>query len=934
MKKSVCVVLISIVLVVYGCGENQNFSDLLYKGFQDPPATARPFVRWWWNDNRVTIEETLRELDIMKEAGIGGFEMNPISAVNPSKASQDATIKLAWLSSEWNKVVKATADGARERGLIPDLLVGSGWPAGGRFLEPGEQIQIITVNKQELVGPAVFTGTVKDLTRAAVAMGGSRRREQLPENVNAKLIFLRLVHHPMQSFETGIDLMDRASSDGTVQFDIPDGKYLLYAGAWREGYRQVVGGCLGAEGPVVDHLNKKAVQKYLDRMSDALNPFFGGALGNSLRAMFFDSFELGHTNWTNDFAEQFKKRRGYDLVPYLHYMVDLDSIVAEPVVADSLKRLRYDFNITIIELFMERFMTTYTEWCHEHRVKSRSQAYGREAHPLDTSFLVDLPEGETWIWGAEKQPHPCTINRFVASAAHLSGKSVVSAESMTNPVTPFRILPSDIKSTDDLNFISGTTHTVLHGFNYSPPGVEFPGWVRFGCFFSEHNTWWPYFKRWADYNARISWIMQNSLAQARVAILTPEVDIWSTVGRPYHPFAEREVTTPWYIYELWKVFHQNGFNVEYISDSVLAGATFEEGTVIFGPRAYEVIILEDLQSILPKTAQQLEKFAESGGKIIYIGQTPHRSPSFKNASTNDELVKKSIDASLKINPKNVGIVTSPESDNILEWVKITMELFDVRPDVEISHPNAHLSQIYHKTAEHDIFFFTWSDTSQSIDFTARFKIEKKIPYVWNPETAERFRYPVKGHGSDLAIHLEPQESILLIFEPTEIDCPVFKKSIIDRHNSEILSTEWQVTFQHAVRDTSFTKQMNELVDIGQSDEEELNRFAGIVCYHSKFKTNDTSHTMLDLGKVFGISEVRLNDQPLGICWYGVHSYDVSNVLKQGENLLEVKVTTHLGNLLRGAPRNTSAGRYSWWYPAEKMGILGPVRLCKKNTVIE
>ena len=54
--------------------------DELWRVFHEPPISARPFVRWWWNGDKVTAKEILRELDVMKTAGIGGFELNPIRA--------------------------------------------------------------------------------------------------------------------------------------------------------------------------------------------------------------------------------------------------------------------------------------------------------------------------------------------------------------------------------------------------------------------------------------------------------------------------------------------------------------------------------------------------------------------------------------------------------------------------------------------------------------------------------------------------------------------------------------------------------------------------------------------------------------------------------------------------------------------------------------
>ena len=82
----------------------------------------------------------------------------------------------------------------------------------------------------------------------------------------------------------------------------------------------------------------------------------------------------------------------------------------------------------------------------------------------------------------------------------------------------------NIKVAGDQSNISGVNHSILHGFNYSPPEAPFPGWVRYGTFFNERNTWWPYFRHWSDYKARISYLLQNATPRANVAILQPLTD--------------------------------------------------------------------------------------------------------------------------------------------------------------------------------------------------------------------------------------------------------------------------------------------------------------------------------------------------------------------------------------------------------------------------
>ncbi len=920
-------------------------ADQLYEVFQQPPAQARPFVRWWWNGNCVTPEEVVREIGVMHEAGIGGFEMNPIA--RPENAIDEAAKQckpLTWLSPEWNNVVKIGAETAKKNGMIPDLIVGSGWPFGGRFLQSGEQIQIVTVNKMKLAGPGAFDSNTAALM---VDRRAGRRRGGEQQQGAPKIVFLRLVPDGLAEFQPGVDLTDKIKPDGSVSFEIPDGNHTLYTGIWKEGYINVSRGAPGADGPVVNHLDKASVRKYLDRMSDSLNPVLGGKLGNELRAMFCDSLELSGTNWAADFAEEFEKRRGYSLEPYLPFMADADysyAIAGAPLPtealqgdtsrADTVKRLRYDFNITVIELFMERFVQTYTEWCHANGVKSRMQAYGRESHPLDTSFLVDIPECETWIQDVNKTPHPSMINRFVATAAHLSGKREVSCEAMTNTVTVFRILPKNIKRTDDLNFLSGVTHSVLHGFNYTPPEAGFPGWVQFGCYFNEKNPWWPYFRKWSDYNSRISAVLQNSDAQAGVVILTPDADIWSNLGRLYLPFPEK--AEPWYVWKLWAALHQNGYNVEYTSDKILSEAKFEKGKICYGPRAYDVLICEDVASMLPKTAERLAEYAKAGGKIVFVGKAPYRSPSFKDAEANDKQVKHSIQSSLAVGGDKVAVVAAPTPENIVAWAGETMKKFGIEPDVRISaadppearsrpRADANLSQIHHKLGDRDVFFFAWTDMDKAKEFTAEFKTGDKTPWVWNAETGEKYVHPYGDRKNVLDIRLEPQESMLVVFEPN-MPGKGKPRPQVDFDKFVEVKPDWKVEFKQAITKVVFDRPMSELIDIGQSTDPNLNTFAGTITYKGQFDANDAGYRMLDLGVVHGVSEVALNGKSLGVRWYGRHTYDAGEALKKGRNEIEIKVTTHLGNYVRSFPRNSAAGRWAWWFPIEPMGMLGPVRM--------
>ena len=83
---------------------------------------------------------------------------------------------------------------------------------------------------------------------------------------------------------------------------------------------EVINGAPGASGPVLDHYNRAAVEKYLYRMSDAIEAYTG-PLAAHIRALFTDSMELEGSNWTSDMRTQFINRRGYDIFPFLPFVL-------------------------------------------------------------------------------------------------------------------------------------------------------------------------------------------------------------------------------------------------------------------------------------------------------------------------------------------------------------------------------------------------------------------------------------------------------------------------------------------------------------------------------------------------------------------------------------------------------------------------------------
>ena len=911
------------VLGLPSTAETQG-NDTLWQLFREPPMSARPFVRWWWNGDKVTAGEILRELDVMKAAGIGGFELNPIRF--PDDNDPLNIPSLTWLSPEWCAAVKAAAAGAKQRGLTADIIVGSGWPFGGRFLPREHQTQILTVGRRACSGPATLTVTEAEML-ADVELSMHSRNDDVQKSI------WRIVLTPasLDRFEPGQDLTG-SCTNGKLTFDVPPGPHVLHYLVVQTGFMAVIHGAPGSDGPVVNHFKRDSVEFYLKHMSDGMRPHIGN-LGDYFRAFFCDSLELEGANWCDDFITEFERRRGYDVAPMLPLMLfktgemgnavqDEQAVKLGAVAEDVVRRARYDYWTTLIELFRERFIIPFVGWCGAQGGKARAQAYGHGYDPVESSMLIDIPECESWLnreIGTPRSRGYSMINKFVSSGARLAGKPLVSCEEITNTSFVFFAPLELIKITGDESNLSGVTHSILHGFNYSPREAAFPGWVRYGTYFNERNPWWPYVRRWMDYKARLSILFQNAEPCADIAVVHPLADLWSRWGMQRDPFPQ--IAHPPYAHALWEAIHQNGHNCDFLTEQLLARCTMEGGTARYGGRKYGTVILMEVETIGIEAARALAAFAAAGGKIVFIGSSPVRAPGLRDSPANDRLVQDAMREIADRHPESCITVPAPDKE-LAGWFGGVRDRLKLVPDVRISPPRWHVMQTRHRAGEREIFFFVNVSRDDPAEFQAEFPFTARTPWRWDPETGGKSVFPYGESRTKLRLRLEPAESLLLVFEPG--DAPASRKDEAVEARSLALTGTWSVACAHV---DGRRKEVNleGLRDLGLVDG--MQDFAGTATYRIEFSVEDApARRFLDLGRVHGVSEVLMNGQPLGCRWYGRHLYPIPAGLRQAGNALEIRVTTVVGNYCKSLKDNPAAQRWTRSIPAQPMGMLGPVRL--------
>ncbi len=592
-------------------------SLVLAGDFQRPPEDCKIMMRWWWFGPAVTKAGLEREMRLMKEGGIGGFEVQP---VYPLALDDHATgiRNLPYLSDEFLDMLRFTAKTSKQLGLRMDLTLGSGWPYGG------PQIPV-----------SQASGRLR-VERVQVAAGS--RRAPVPDITGGESLLAAFL----------------AGDSPREVSDIKDGVLRLPAGL--EGPHTVLffissrtgmmvkRPAVGAEGFVMDHYDRAATDTYLNQVGDRLMKAFGS---ERPYAVFCDSLEVYGADWTPDFLEQFQKRRGYDLKPLLPALAQ--------DMGEKTAAVRQDWGKTLTELAEERFLAPIREWSHRNKTLFRVQSYGLPPVALSSYRFVDLFEGEGAQWKS------LSATRWASSASHLYGKTVTSSETWTWLHSPsFRATPLDMKYEADLHFLSGINQLIGHGWPYTAEGVAYPGWRFYAsAVFDEKNPWWIVMPDLALYMQRMSYLLRQGRPANDVAIYLSNGDGWAHLspGRVNLRETQAGLIGPDVVPRVLEA----GYGLDFIDDPAIEQlGRVEKGALAVGDNRYRVVILPNVERIPAGVLQKLSEFAKAGGTLIATRRIPAQAPvrSFVAESGLPEALARALAPDVTLSPAapEVGFV--------------------------------------------------------------------------------------------------------------------------------------------------------------------------------------------------------------------------------------------------------------------------------------
>ena len=264
-----------------------------------------------------------------------------------------------------------------------------------------------------------------------------------------------------------------------------------------------------SDGLATDHLNADATQRCMRYVVDRLQTAIPDLKSSALKNLYLASYEVQGQIWTPDFLEQFQRRRGYDLKPFLPVL--RGGLVDNEQTTD---RVRYDFDKTLGEMLVDNYYRASGEVAHSAGVLIESEAGGPgppihrvPVDALEALGSVDVVRGEFWPWRPNAKS--MWVVKETASAAHIYNKPIVHMESFTSTYH-WQEGPAFLKAAADRAFTEGMNHVVWHTASHQPPEAGKPGWVYgAGTHMSQNRVWWPMMKPFLDYLGRTSFLLQQ-----------------------------------------------------------------------------------------------------------------------------------------------------------------------------------------------------------------------------------------------------------------------------------------------------------------------------------------------------------------------------------------------------------------------------------------
>lgn len=932
--RGICIILLFLV---------SSLSNAQQLSWPETKQETKPWTRMWWMGSIGTQADLTSALEKYKEAGLGGIEVTCIYGV---RGQEEKFVN--YLSPEWMDKFIYILREAERLGLGVDLANASGWPFGGPWVKQDDACRNINFRTYSLKEGETLPEKIVFIQQALVRPVGQRPdiktlSEPIARNKNLQLYALDQIRFEKKLQLTSLmaysgngepaDLTSLVDSDGTLNWKAPACNWNLYAlfEGWHGKLAERAGP--GGEGDVIDHFSPTATCNFLTHFDSVFRKYDV----RSLRGYFNDSYEVddasGQADWTTGMFDFFRQKRGYDLKEHLPALFQNDT-------PEMNERVLSDYRQTISDLILGNFTEKWTSWANDQQKITRNQSHGSPGNILDLYAASDIPETEGY---------ELTKLKFASSAAHVTGKNLVSCEAATWLNEHFISTLADAKKCADLHLLGGINHLFWHGTCFSPEGEPWPGFQFYAAVeFSPANPFWNDFTALNEYVARVQAFMQKGKPDNDILLYFPIFDRYAQYGRGMleHFDAIPPQSRETHFGKAAELLPEKGYSYDFISDMQIEEAESGDGNIITVGNNYDVLIIPSCRYIPLQTFERAMQLAEEGSLIIFYGGMPENVAGYADLQQKTERF---------IQMKN-SLVFHPAGEHVSEAKTGKGRILSGDNLEEIL---AYAGTRRESMAGNDIMFtrrmdngtgtyFIKNTGKESFEGWLPLNVRAKTAGIFNPSTGLSGSASVKTGKDNCEIYIQIRPEETFIIETYQNDTRAGLYPFYKAASGTELKGKWKLGFVEGGPVLPESREIEELVSWTETGGEDARNFSGTAVYSISFRkpSGKSEAYILDLGKVFSSARVSLNGQEIAVLTGPHFTVNIDGKLLKKNNRLEIKVSNLMANRIAWMDRNNIewkkfyninfAARLkennkngifdaSHWKPLES-GLVGPVRL--------
>jgi hypothetical protein len=761
-----------------------------------------------------------------------------------------------------------------------------------------------------------------------------------------------------------VDLTTRLAAGGLLDWEVPAGRWTVLRFGWTPLAEPAR---MGSGGYEVDVLNTKGADLMMDSAAQRMRELSVKHAGGAPILFHTDSWEIGaggkgqQPTWTDDLRDQFRKRRGYDLLPYF-------PALARRVIEsrETTDRFLRDYRDTVADLLAD-YYGRLQERARELGGGINSESgYGSYPHPhmdgLKVFGRADRPMAEFWHPFGQYSPEfleQVDVMRTTASGARIYGRRYVQAETLTyHPTAGLFTPPAQYRRTLHEAWARGLNQAVIHKYTHQPLDHP-PGMLDYDIV-NRHFSWWPLADGFLGYMGRCQYLLQQGEFVADVLFFVGEGASRFVPGREYL----RPMLPPGYDYD--------GVNAEVL----LTRLSVRDGWLCLPPCAagpgaqrgeglryrYLVLCEPQCRALSPAVLEKVRDLVLAGAALV--GAPPQAAPGLTDRASADARVKTLVaelwGAALGgQGERKVGlgrVIWGKPLETILREDA-------VKPDVETvpgewgqldagKARRARLAWIHRRVSDADIYFLA-NPLKQSLDLTVTLRSRLGRVRLFDPLDGTVWDLCERQFGADgrasIPLHFEPEQAYFVVVSQGPENSSA-------RRNFPRLSPlveiagPWRVTFDadrvkplpaSVEPGAKFVETtLDRLMDWSRHPEEGVKSYSGVATYEAVFDvsgSSDGGRVFVDVGEVKEMARVSLNGRDLGVVWCPPWRVKIPAGLLRGKgNEIRIAVANTWHNRLaadHALPNGERLARVGHGLSQvaaqegiQPAGLLGPVRV--------